>query len=211
MRQIVEHYLVVALEEVLAVEREVVNLFAIHIDVAIALDLGSRQLAHEGIEHRAVGHVEGAGIIHECVATIGELHLGARNHHSIQVHLFIYIAIGEFLQVKVGHLEAAVACHALNLVVLTVGGIALTLCLDNIFRRLSLHFKARKIVTLPSVAGDSVDHRTVLAHQCDMSLKPYTRKRVLDNLSQHYSTLGLVGLGILCCSPYHIEKEEKQY
>ena len=210
VRQIVEHNLVVALEEVLAVEREVVNLLAIHIDVAIALYLSSRQLAHKGVEHRAVGHVEGAGIIHECVATIGELHLGARHHHSIQVHLFIYIALGEFLKVKVGHLEAAVACHALNLVVLTVGSIALTLCLDNIFRRLSLHFKARKIVTLPSVTGNSVDHRTVLAHQCDMSLKPHTRKRVLDNLSQHYSTLGLVGLGILCCSPYHIKEEEKQ-
>ena len=210
MRQIVEHNLVVALEEVLAVEREVVYLLTVDIDVAIALDLGSRQLAHKGVEHRAVGHVEGAGIIHECVATIGELHFGARNHHSIQVHLFIYVAIGEFLQVKVGHLEAAVACHALNLVILTVGGIALTLCLDNIFRRLSLHFKARKIVTLPSVTGNSVDHRTVLAHQCDMSLKPHTRERVPDNLSQHYSTLGLIGLGVLCCSPYHIKEEEKQ-
>jgi hypothetical protein len=149
VRQIVEHNLVVALEEVFAVECEVVYLFAIHIDVAIALDLGSRQLAHKGVEHRAVGHVEGTGIIHECVATIGELNLGARNHHSVQVHLFIYVALGEFLQVKVGHLEAAVACHALNLVVLTVGSIALTLCLYDVFFGLSLHLKARIIVVLP--------------------------------------------------------------
>ena len=99
VRQIVEHNLVVALEEVLAVERKVVYLLAIYIDVAIALDLSSRQLAHEGVEHRTVGYVEGTGIIHECVATIGELNLGARNHHSVQVHLFIYVALGEFLQV----------------------------------------------------------------------------------------------------------------
>ena len=205
VRQIVEHNLVVALEEVFAVECEVVYLLAIDVYVAIALYLSTRQLAHKGVKHRTVGYVEGTGIIHDGVATIGELHLGARNHHSVQVHLFIYVAFGEFLQVKVGHLEAAVACHALNLVILTVGGIALTLCLDNIFRRLSLHFKACKIVTIPSFAGNCVDHRTVLAHQCDMSLKPHTRKRVLDNLSQHYSTLGLVGLGVLCRSSYYVE------
>ena len=205
VRQIVEHNLVVALEEVFAVECEVVYLLAIHIDVAIALDLGSRQLAHEGVEHRTVGYVEGAGIIHECVATIGELNLGARNHHSVQVHLFIYVALGEFLQVKVWHLEAAVACHALNLVVLTVGSIALTLCLYDVFFGLSLHLKARIIVVLPSSTDGCVYNRAVTSHQGYASLEPHTRKRVLDNLSQHYSTLGLVGLGVLCRSSYYVE------
>ena len=82
--QVVEHHLVVALEEVLAVECQVVYLLAVDVDVAVVLEFGSRHLSDESVEHRSFRQVEGRGIVDDGVAAIGYLHLGARDDHLVE-------------------------------------------------------------------------------------------------------------------------------
>ena len=49
--QVVEHHLVLAFEEVLAVEGEVIDLLTIDIDVTIVLQLSTRHLTDKSVEH----------------------------------------------------------------------------------------------------------------------------------------------------------------
>ena len=56
-----------------------------HVDFAVLVQLYTRHLSDEGIEHRAFGHVEGIGIVYQCVAAIDHLHLRCRDDHLVQV------------------------------------------------------------------------------------------------------------------------------
>ena len=83
--QVVEHDTVASTEEVLAVEREVVNLAPVDEDLSVALQLHARQLLDESVEHRTFRHIERIGIIHHRVAAIGNLHLGGSHSHLVQL------------------------------------------------------------------------------------------------------------------------------
>ena len=72
--QVVEHHLVVFLEEILAVQREIVYLLAVYVYVAVICYLSSGQLLHESVEHRAFGQFESSRVIHYRVTTVGYLH-----------------------------------------------------------------------------------------------------------------------------------------
>ena len=85
VRQVIEHHLVLAAEEVVAVERQEIHLSPMHIDLAVLVQLYTRHLADEGIEHRAFWHVEGVGIVDKRVASINHLHLCGRDDHLVQV------------------------------------------------------------------------------------------------------------------------------
>ena len=80
-RQVVEHHLVVALEEVLAVEQQFVDLLAMHQNATVVLQLHAVHLTDEGIEHGAVGNVEGIGIEGDGVAAIEHFHAGFLDYH----------------------------------------------------------------------------------------------------------------------------------
>ena len=80
-RQVLERCLGVALEEVAAVDQQVVNLLAVHLDLAVLVQLGAWQLAYQGIEHRPLGQVEGVGIVDDGVATHHHLDFRPRNRH----------------------------------------------------------------------------------------------------------------------------------
>ena len=61
--QVFEHNLVLALEEVGAIQRQVLHLLAVDEDFAGLRQLDAGQLLDESVEHGAFGHVEGVGII----------------------------------------------------------------------------------------------------------------------------------------------------
>ena len=63
VRQILQHHLVLALEEILAVERQVVYLPSVDEYLTVLLQLHARQLLDEAVQHRAFWHVESVGII----------------------------------------------------------------------------------------------------------------------------------------------------
>ena len=81
--QVVEHDLILALEEVLAVQRQVVHLLAVDVDVAVFLQFCTRHLTDESVEHRAFGQVEGRGVVDQRVTAIGQLDLRARDDHAV--------------------------------------------------------------------------------------------------------------------------------
>ena len=83
-RQVLEHHLVLALEEILAVEREEVYLLTIDQDGAVVFQLHARHLPHEGVEHRSVGQLEGRRVVDDGVVLVGHLDAGAFHHHLAQ-------------------------------------------------------------------------------------------------------------------------------
>ena len=82
--QVVEHHPVVALEEVLAIECEVINLASVDEYLSVVLQLHAWQLLDECIEHTPLGHIEGIGIECYCVASIYDFHLCSLYHHFIE-------------------------------------------------------------------------------------------------------------------------------
>ena len=84
--QVLQEQLAVVAEELLAVEQQVVDELAVVVDAAVAPQLYTRQLADEGIEHRAFGQDKGVGIIYQGVALVVELHLRGR-HDDLLQHL----------------------------------------------------------------------------------------------------------------------------
>ena len=91
--QVVEHYLVLSLKEVLTVQREVVHLFAVDIDVSVVLEFGTGHLTNQSVEHRTFWQVKGGGIIHQCVATIGQFYFRARDDYSSESDFLIDIIV----------------------------------------------------------------------------------------------------------------------
>ena len=62
-RQVLQGQLGVAVEEVLAAEQDVLDVAAVDVDPSVA-QLGAGELFDEVVEHRAVGQVEGVGVIY---------------------------------------------------------------------------------------------------------------------------------------------------
>ena len=82
--QVLQHQLVLATEEVLAVEQQVFHLSAIDEYLALFRQFRARHLLNQCVEHRAVGHVEGIGIIDKRIATIVHFHFRSCHHHLIK-------------------------------------------------------------------------------------------------------------------------------
>ena len=131
VRQVVEHYLVVALEEVLAVECQVIHLLPVDVDVAVALQFCPRHLAHQSVEHRPFRQVEGRGVIHDGVTTIGNLHLRACDGHTVEIHILIDIL--PFLHQQAGQGELVVAGDVVQVVSHVGILVALACTFYNIF------------------------------------------------------------------------------
>ena len=81
VRQVLEHNLVLALEEVGTVERQIVYLLAVDKDLAIVLQFHTGQLFDESVEHRAFGHVEGVGIEYQRIAAPHHFYFRGLHHH----------------------------------------------------------------------------------------------------------------------------------
>ena len=95
--QVVEHYLVLSLEEVLTVQREIVHLLAVDIDVSVVLEFGTGHLTNQSVEHRTFWQVKGGGIIHQRVTTIGQFYLGTCYDDSSESDFLIDIIVAALL------------------------------------------------------------------------------------------------------------------
>ena len=89
VRKIVEHHLILPLEEVFSVEEQIIYLFAVYVNIAVTLHFGSRHLSDKSVEHGAIRHIECAGVKDERIATVSQLHLGASHHHVIEGNILI--------------------------------------------------------------------------------------------------------------------------
>ena len=156
VRQVVEHHLVLATEEVLAVEQQIVHLSPVDIDVAILLQLSTRHLTDESVEHRSVGQVEGRCIVDNGVATIGNLHPCARDDHAVEAHLFIDVL--PLLQQQVRQTELVVAGKVAQGVVDVTVLIALARTFYYIVSLTGGNLKLKKRDVAPHKAGGSVDN-----------------------------------------------------
>ena len=142
VRQVVEHHFVVAFEEVLAVERQVVHLLAINIDVAVIFQLGTRHLTNEAVEHGAFRQVESSGVVDHRVATIGNFYFRSRHDNSFQIALSEdVVLLSLFLQQQTWHLELAVAGNVFHVVVDVARVVAVALGLDDEMLRLARHLE----------------------------------------------------------------------
>ena len=83
-RQVLEHELPTAFEEVLAVQQEVVHELAVVVDAPVALEFDARQLTEQGVEHRAFRQLELAGIIYHGVAPEVESDARCLDGHLLQ-------------------------------------------------------------------------------------------------------------------------------
>ena len=83
-RQILQHHLVPAFEEVLAVECEIIDLLAIDKDGAVVLQFHAWHLAHQRIKHGAFGQQECRGIIDDGVVLIDHLDARSFDHHLVK-------------------------------------------------------------------------------------------------------------------------------
>ena len=83
-RQVVEHLPVVALEEVRAVQCQVVHLAPVHVNLAVLLQFHPRHLPDQLVEHRPFGQVERIGIIDQRVSLVGHPDLRGLHHHLVQ-------------------------------------------------------------------------------------------------------------------------------
>ena len=80
-RQVVEHLTVVALEKVRTVQRQVIHLTAIDVNLAVRLQFRSGQLADQFIEHRPFGQVEGICIVDHRIAPVSHPDFSSLYHH----------------------------------------------------------------------------------------------------------------------------------
>ncbi len=117
IRQVVEHHLVVALEEVLAVEHQIVHGTSVDLDDPIGTHLHTRHLTYQGIEHTAVGQLEGRGVKHNRIAAVGHLHTCGPYRHLAQLHVEVGLCLHPPLHVMPGSVEETVAGYILYMVV----------------------------------------------------------------------------------------------
>ena len=83
-RQVLEYQFAIALKEVLSVEQEIVHELAVVVDSSVALEFDARQLANQGVEHRAFRQLEQAGIVHDGVALMIETDARRLDGHLLQ-------------------------------------------------------------------------------------------------------------------------------
>lgn len=99
--QVLKSHFGITLEEVLAVDEQFVDLAAVHLYHAVRRDRGARELAHEGVEHRAFAELEGSGVKHHRVALHHHLHARAGDGHFVELagQLFLHPYGAEILGV----------------------------------------------------------------------------------------------------------------
>ena len=188
VRQVVEHHLVVATEEILSVERQVVNLLSVDVDVAIVLQLGTWHFADKSIEHGALGQVKGRGIIDHCIATIGNLHFCSRHDNPFQVTFGKdAILFSLLLQQHTWHFELAIAGYVAHVVVDVARVIAIALGFDDEVLRMARHLELVVRVAgspRPHEACRGIDDGRVASHQCDVCFQWSFCKRIVDSAVQ---------------------------
>ena len=100
-RQVVKRYTRVALEEVLSVDKQRGYLLAIIHYNTIILEFNSRQLLYECIEHRAVGHLKGIGVVDYSIATHNHLYLCCLDSNFIKIDGAYLTHICSFTQTEI--------------------------------------------------------------------------------------------------------------
>ena len=177
--QVVEHELVLAAEEVLSVQEQVVDALSVDVDVAVLLQLGTRELSYQSVEHRTFGQVEGSGIVDDGVAAILYLHLGARNDHAVEVYLLVDVATALHQQSR--HLEPFVAAYLRQLVGCPEVVVAFEGGMEEVSLLTSRHLEEgiRAVHPVPDGATDGVYHGRVGPHQRDVSCQGHLRERVV--------------------------------
>ena len=176
--QVVEHHLVLALEEVGTVQRQVVNLLAVDEDFALVGQFHAWQLTYESVEHRPLGHVEGVGVIDQRVALPHHFYACGLHHHLAQRAALMVVGTGRFLQVDGRHVSRLQpSAHPLLRVVgegrLVVG----VFHLDDVVLRLTAYLEivARRGIAAPHarypcvavVYTHGVHHGRIRLHQGD--------------------------------------------
>ena len=86
--KILQHDLLVASEEILAVEQQILNKLAVVIDASIFLDFHTRHLPDQGIKHTALCQNKGIGVIDNSISLMIKLHLTSYDIYLLQ-HLRI--------------------------------------------------------------------------------------------------------------------------
>ena len=197
--QVVEHHLVLALEEVLAVECQIVYLPAINIYVAAVFYLGAGQLAHQRVEHRPLGHVERRRVIHDGVALVDHLHARTFYLYTVEVYVLIHVG-GLFAHVYSGQLVVRLAPFVAEGVVDEGCLIAVGLGLQYVVLVFLGHLKRKRRRCAPYPARCRVDHGGVCEHQRDVGFQSGFGETVHSLAIKHDVVLLLFllfGLGVV--------------
>ena len=164
-RQVLQRHLRTAAEEVASVHEQALDFLAVHENLSVLRQLRPRQPAHQRVEHRALGQIEGVGVIDNRVAPHHHLdfrrlhgHFGQvvkRLHHPNRFHADKLLTVAAQLEV---HVSVDVALH---------------LGLHDV----STHFLNRKLIVGGAGIGaekvfagnspDGVDNDAVGGHQRD--------------------------------------------
>ena len=116
VRQVLKHYLILSLEEVRTVERQVINLLSVDEYLTILIQFHAGQLLYQSVEHGALGHVEGIGIEHQRVALPHHLHLRGPYHHLVKRTALVVTGVPEFPHIHLRSLYALLpAAYLLHL------------------------------------------------------------------------------------------------
>ena len=83
--QIVKHHTIVALEEILSIEHQLIHLLTLHEYAPVVFQLHTVHLTDKCVEHRPFGQVECIGIEGNRVTTVGHLNLGSPHHDLAQL------------------------------------------------------------------------------------------------------------------------------
>ena len=154
--QVLKHNLVLALEEVSTIQRQVLNLLAVDEYFAIILQLHTRQLFDESVEHGTLRHIEGIGIEDNGIALIHHLYLRGLDDNLLQRTTFLVVVTAlDALHANAWHLEVTITGDVLDFVG-HIGSLVVRMRgFDDILRWLSwyLHIVLRGLETAVTVAN----------------------------------------------------------
>ena len=170
-RQVVEHLTVVALEKVRTVQRQVIHLTAIDVNLAVRLQFRSGQLADQFIEHRPFGQVEGICIVDHRIAPVSHPDFGSLYHHFSQTAV-CKRRIRTTAHLMIPGIDVGIACHVTHRAIHVFRIVIGMLGFDDVTRPpggyielvIGVLLRCTGIETL-HVHG--VHHSAVFAHQCD--------------------------------------------
>ena len=199
VRQVVQHHLIITLEEILAVERQVINFLAIHRDLAVLFQLRTRQLTDQIVKHRPFGQVEGRGIIHHRVTSPHQLHLRRLHHKLLHLRLHRHVA-RSLLQIDARYIKSRAASQAFQLIVRASCSIARGFSFDDKLRWMGWHFDVIGLspnlyataVRINCIASDNCAVRS--HHRHHRAVQVVACERVKHLPAQHHLPLLLLRL-----------------
>ena len=162
VRQVVEHHPVVALEEVGAVQRQVIHAPPVHQYLAVVLQRHARQLTDKSVEHRPLRHVEGIGVIHQRVAVPHQLHLRGRHHHLVERLLQHRVALLQVYPWGIYLLLAFVVPHLHRHIARLIPFLLRTQ--DDVLR-LCRQREVEQRIAIVGIGADGIYHGAVGCHQ----------------------------------------------